>query len=65
MFFNLFAVADLPRMFALLMEPYAMIEVSILFSVINQMDRNVASMFYHEIIIIRDCSQGSLIDIND
>jgi len=51
-------------MFALLMESFAMIKVSILFSVINQMGRNVTSMFYHE-IIIRDCSQGSLIDIND
>ena len=37
---------NLPQMFALLMEPYAMIQVSILFSVINQMGKNVASMFY-------------------
>jgi len=33
-------------MFALFMEPYAMIQVSILLSVINQMGRNVASIFY-------------------
>jgi len=33
-------------MFALHMEPYAMIQVSILLSVINQMGSNFASMFY-------------------
>jgi len=32
-------------MFALLMEPYAMIQVSILLSVIYQMGKNVTSMF--------------------
>jgi len=47
-----------------LMEPYAMIQVSILLSVTSQMGRNVASMFYHEIIKIRDFVQGSLIDNN-
>jgi len=46
------------------MEPYAMIQVSILLSVTSQMGRNVASMFYHEIIKIRDFVQGSLIDNN-
>jgi len=33
-------------MFALLMETYAMIQLSILLFVIKQMSRNVASMFY-------------------
>ena len=33
-------------MFALLMEPYAMIQVSIPLSVMNQMGRNFASMLY-------------------
>jgi len=52
-------------MFALLMEPYAMIQLFILLSVMNHMGRNVASMFYHEIITIHDFIQGSLIDVND
>jgi len=52
-------------MFALLTEPYAMILVSMLLSVMNHMGRTVASMFYHEIIKIRDFVQESLIDIND
>jgi len=34
-------------MFALLMELYAMMQVSILLSVISQMGRNVAPMFHH------------------
>jgi len=33
-------------MLALLMEPYAMIQVSVLIPVINQMGGNVASMFH-------------------
>jgi len=37
---------NLAKMFALLMEPYAMIQVSVLLSVMKQMCRNVASMFY-------------------
>ena len=41
-----FLERNLTQMFTLLMEPYAMIQASILLSVINQMDRNVASMFY-------------------
>ena len=36
---------NLAQMFALLMEPYAMIQVSILLSVIYQMGKNVTSMF--------------------
>jgi len=52
-------------MFALLTEPYATILVSILLSVMNHMGKNVASMFYHEIIKLRYFVQGSLIDIND
>jgi len=47
------------------MELYAAIQVSILLPVINHMCRNVASMFYHEIIKIRDFVLGSLIDISD
>jgi len=31
-------------------EPHAIIEVSVLLSVLNQMGRNVASIFCHEII---------------
>jgi len=52
-------------MFVMLMKPYAMIQVSILLSVMNQIGRNVASMFYHEFMQILDFLQGSLIDIND
>jgi len=33
-------------MFALLMEPYAMIQLPILLFIINQIGRNVASIFY-------------------
>jgi len=44
-------------MFALLMKPYAMIQVSILLSEISQMGRNVSSMFDHEIIKICDFIQ--------
>ena len=43
----------------------AVIQVSMLLSVISQMGRNVAYMFYHEIIKIRGFVQGSVIDIND
>jgi len=50
-------------MLSLFMEPYTMIQVSISLSVINQMGRNVAYMFCHEIIKIRVFVQGSLIDI--
>jgi len=52
-------------MFALLMEPYAMIQGSILLSVMIHVGRNVACTFYHEIIKIRDFVQGSSFDIND
>jgi len=44
------------------MEPYAVILVSTLLSVIDQMGRNVASLFYHEIIKIRDFVQRPLIE---
>ena len=36
---------NLLQIFALVMEPYVMIKVSILLSVINPTDKNVASMF--------------------
>ena len=39
-----------------------MIQVSTLLSVMNQMGRNAAPMFYHEIIKIRNFIQGSLIN---
>jgi len=44
-FFNPFAVffnlqRDLPQMLVLLLEPYAMIQLSILLSAVNQMDGN-------------------------
>jgi len=38
-------------MFALLMEPYSVIQVSILLSVINQKGRNVASVFYFNVLV--------------
>jgi len=43
-FFNLLLQQNLPHRFALLMETYAVIQVSILLSVINQMSRSIASM---------------------
>jgi len=46
MLFNLFAAAELSANFVLLMKPYTMLQVFILFSVINQTGRNVVSMFY-------------------
>jgi len=55
---------------ALLMEPYAMIQVSILLSVISQMGRNVTASFYfyvsaepltttHGITVEKHCSMQS------
>ena len=50
-------------MFALVKETCVRAQVSVLLHIINEMDRNVAFMFYHEIIKIYDFVQGLILTI--